>query len=442
MSRLFEPAAYGPQGACFWADTVTAPDWPRLDGACRAEVAVIGGGFTGLNAAITLASAGASVIVLEAEHPGWGASGRNGGFCCLGGSKASDATLESRHGAGAAQAWAETEVAAVRHVTGLIDAHGWEVDRHSRGETLLAHTPRKFAALRARAKATEAELGVKVDLHGKDDLAALGLGGPWHGAMTVPVGFALNPRKYHSGLARAAAGAGAALCAHSPVTALSRHGDGWQLTTPGGTVTAGRVILATNGYSHEDLPPWMRARTLPAQSSVIVTRPLSEDEQREAGWWSAQMAYDTRFLLHYFRLLPDGRFLFGTRGGVSASPAALAGSARRARRDFERMFPAWATVETPYCWSGLVCLTATLTPFVGPVDDSGRVFAAFGYHGNGLALSRKAGRAVADLATGHAAADALPAPMRGPLRRFPLAPARRLGLRAAYAAYGLHDLLN
>jgi len=438
VSRLYEAAAYGPQGACFWADTVAPADWPRLDGDLSVDVAVIGGGFTGLNAALHLAGRGTSVAVLEAEHPGWGASGRNGGFCCLGGSKAPAALLNRRFGPGAAQDWATTEKAAVAHVEGLIDRHSWQVDRHSRGETLLAHKPRAFEALRAEAEETATTYGVTPKLHSPEELATQGLGGPWHGGLTLPIGFALNPRKYHAALAHKATEAGAHLFANSPVADLHRHSADWRLSTARATVTARTVILATNGYSHETLPPWMHARTLPLQSNVIVTRPLSEAEQQAAGWWSDQMAYDTRLLLHYFRKLPDGRFLFGMRGGLRATPGAEARLSRRIRADFARLFPAWKGVEITHEWSGLVCLMRNLVPFVGPVPDHPGLIAALGFHGNGVAMGSYAGRLAAD----HVLGDRPDAPdwLATPPPRFPLGGRRRLLMAPAYLTAEAFDL--
>ncbi|SNS23377.1 NAD(P)/FAD-dependent oxidoreductase [Antarctobacter heliothermus] len=438
MTRLFEPAAYGPQGPCYWADTVPPQDWPQLETTQRSDVAVIGGGFTGLNAALRLAQAGTSVTVLEADHAGWGASGRNGGFCCLGGSKAPNALLRNRFGPDAPHQWAKAEIAAVDHVGALIDRHRWDVDKHSQGETLLAHKPRAFEALKAGTKDIISAYGVTPDIHSAQDLLDKGLGGPWHGGMTLPIGFALNPRKYHASLTGSAQEAGAALYAHSPATGLRRSGGRWHVETPRGRVTADTVILATNGYSHEDMPPWLRGRTLPVQSSVIVTRPLTPAEQQGAGWWSAQMAYDTRFLLHYFRLLPDGRFLFGMRGGLRATPAAQARLSRRIRRSFARLFPAWGQVEITHEWSGLVCLMRNLVPFVGAIPDQTGLFAALGYHGNGVAMGSYAGRLVADKLLGH--------PVQAPdwlgntPPRFPLGRYRRLLLAPAYLGAAAMDL--
>ena len=223
------------------------------------------------------------------------------------------------------------------------------------------------------------------------------------------------------------------------MTGLRRDGARWRLTTPLGTVTADRVILATNGYSSEDLPPWLRARTLPVQSSVIVTRPLTQAEQQAAGWWSSQMAYDTRFLLHYFRLMPDGRFLFGMRGGLRATPRAQGRVMRRIRADFERMFPAWSQVEITHHWSGLVCLMRNLVPFVGAVPGHAGLFAALGFHGNGVAMGSYLGARLADAVLGRSPRGPVPAFIAAPPKRFPFGTSRRALLAPAYTAAALLD---
>ncbi|MCT4608931.1 MAG: FAD-binding oxidoreductase [Pelagimonas sp.] len=436
MNRIYEAGAYGPQGACFWRDTVSPADWPKLSGPHQADVAIVGGGFTGLNAALHLAQSGVNVAVIDAEHPGWGASGRNGGFCCLGGAKAPDALLNKRFGAGAAQDWADLERLAVQHVDGLISQNHWDVDHHSRGETLLAHTARKWAGMQADAVALAETYKVTPQLVPRDALQAEGLGGPWHGAMTLPIGFALNPRKYHSHLAQAVHGAGGRLFAYSPVTGIERS-NGWVLHSPKGAITADQVIIATNGYSSENLPDWLRARYLPVQSSVIVTRPLSDHEQQAQGWFSDQMAYDTRQLLHYFRKLPDGRFLFGMRGGLRATRCENRSIAKRIRQNFARLFPAWKDVEITHEWSGLVCMMAGLTPFVGEVPGHNGLFAALGYHGNGVAMGSYAGKRLAQHIVGQ---DRLPELLTTPPRRFPLGRHRRHLLRPAYMVAELFDL--
>lgn len=126
----------------------------------------------------------------------------------------------------------------------------------------------------------------------------------------------------------------------SPALANSRVGRRYRVKSTHGNITADAVVSATNGYSSEDVPVWLAAGYLPSQSNVLVTRPLTSADIQAQGWHSDQMAYDTRNLLHYLRLMPDRRFLFGMRGGLISPPAAEASARRRNRRDFERMFPA------------------------------------------------------------------------------------------------------
>ncbi|MBU2959614.1 FAD-binding oxidoreductase [Citreicella sp. C3M06] len=439
MKRIYEAPAYGPQGACWWADTVPPMDWSALQGDATTGIAIIGGGFTGLSAALHLAQDGAEVTLLEAEHPGYGASGRNGGFCCLGGAKASARQLRGQVGAEGLRDWRHTEKAAIDTAARLIAENHIDVDRHSQGETLIAHSPRAFAKLRAEAPQIEQDYGVRPRLIEMEDMAAEGMGGPFFGALHTPLGFALNPRKYHAGLARAAQAAGATLHGHSPVTALRRNGK-WQLTTPQGTLTADRVILATNGYSSEDLPDWLRARYLPVQSSVIVTEPISDRLQAAQGWTSAQMAYDSRVLLHYFRLMPDGRFLFGMRGGLTATPRASGRISQRIRSDFAAMFPQWRDVAISHEWSGLVCLMANLTPFVGEIPDHPGLYAGIGFHGNGVAMGSHTGLLLADMVLGHRPRARLPSAMSLIPGKFPLGKYRRSLLMPAYLAASLLDL--
>lgn len=439
MRRIYEPEAYGPQLGCYWTGTTQPPTTPRITGDETADIAIIGGGFTGLNAALALARKGRDMIVLDAERPGWGASGRNGGFCCLGGAKASDQSLARRFGQAGLADWRATEKAAVRHVDALLSDLSIDADRHSRGETLLAHTPRAYQAMQADAEATARAYGTAPVLHAPQDLPALGMGGPWHGGVTLRLGFALNPAKYHTGLAKVAAEAGVRLRSNAPVTEL-KSGLPWQLQTPTGAVTAKQVVLATNGYSSEDLPDWLRARYLPVQSSIIVTRPLSDAELAAQGWTSDQMAYDSRKLLHYFRLLPERRFLFGMRGGLRATPTAQRAISTKIRADFHRLFPAWQGVEITHEWSGLVCLMPGLTPFVGPVPGHDGLFAGMGYHGNGVAMGSYSGALLGAIVAGETPDGPWPEAMRRPPNRFPLGRYRRALLAPAYWAAEAFDL--
>lgn len=442
MKHIYGAFAYSdaPRKGCWWDQTCEIPDRPALEGDHRCEVAIIGGGFTGISAALHLAEVGVSATVLESRYVGWGASGRNGGFCCLGGGMLDNAALEKRFGSDGRAAWRETELASIRLVEGLLERQNMDVDRHSDGETQFAHRPKDFTAMRDSVAHYAESYGVEARLTPPSELAAEGMNAGFHGAITVPIGFGLNPRKYIIGLAAAAEAAGAVIHHDTPVTSITRRGSGFDLQTPSGRVRADRVIIGTNGYSSEDLPDWLAARYMPTQSSVIVTRPLTQGELGAQGWTSGQASYDTRHLLHYFRLMPDNRMLFGVRGGLMANAGSEKRAMRRARADFDRMFPAWRDVETPYKWSGMVCIARDRMPFVGQVPDQPGMFASLCYHGNGVAMASYSGALLADIVQEKVPQRTYPQAMQRPLAKFELGGLRRAIMPFAYLGFGLSDL--
>jgi len=441
MRRIYPDYAYSdaPRAGCWWDQTVEPTSRPSLSGEHSCDVAIIGGGFTGISAALHLARAGVTVGVFENRYVGWGASGRNGGFCCLGGGMLDNAALERDFGLEGRHAWRQAEVAAIRLVEDLLDDLNIDVDRHSDGETQVAHRPRDFEAMREDVAYYKDSYGLDAWLTEKEALEAEGMNAGFHGAITVPIGFGLNPRKYITGLADAAEAAGAQIFHETPVLKIDKTGHGFGLRTPEGSVRAGKVILATNGYSSEDMPGWLAGRYMPTQSSVIVTRPMSQSELGAQGWTSGQAAYDTRHLLHYFRLMPDNRMLFGVRGGLMANAGSEARAIRRARSDFETMFPAWRDVETPHAWSGMVCIARKRMPFVGAVPDTPDMFASLCYHGNGVAMATYCGALLSDLAQGHTPSRVYPRAVQRPLAKFELGRFRRAVMPFAYAGFAVSD---
>ncbi|MBS9717825.1 NAD(P)/FAD-dependent oxidoreductase [Pseudohalocynthiibacter aestuariivivens] len=446
MKRIYEAAAYASSSddGCYWRTTIDdarAP-YPNVEDEITCDFVVVGAGFTGLSAALHLAERDAGrIVVLDAKTPGWGASGRNGGFACIGGEKSSTRALRKRYGQEDVALYHQSQRASIDLVAELIEKHGIIADTHSNGETLLAHRPKDVAGFQDYADLLQADFGVKAQIIRRDELAEHGMNSPrFHGAITSPLGFALNPRKYVLGLAHAALDAGVEIYTQSPTTKIGRSNTGDHLITcPKGLVRAKTLLLATNGYSSENIPDWFAARYLPVQSNIIVTREMSESEIEAQGWTSDQMSYDTRNLLHYFRLMPNRRFLFGMRGSTRTTQTSTAKMKRDIRRDFEAMFPEWSAVETPHFWAGLVCLSRNLTPYAGPIADWPNAYTALAYHGNGVAMGTYAGSLLADMATGTKSRIRIPGLMQAPLRKFPLGRWRRAILPPAYSWYALMD---
>jgi glycine/D-amino acid oxidase-like deaminating enzyme len=441
MTYVYEPAAYGrePVADCFWTTTQTVPDLEQVEGDINTDIAIIGAGFTGISASYHLAKAGVQVALVDAHYPTFGATGRNGGFCCLGGGKITNRQLEKRYGISERALYRKTEVAAVTNAKSLIDALELDVDVHSNGETIMAHTPKHAASFVGDYDTIARDYGISPIIHSQGELDVLGMNGAFHGGMTIPIGFALNPRKYAVGLLSAAMARGAKIFCQSPVAQIRPNGDGYILQTPRGNIRAKRFIIATNAYSSETLIPWMRARFMPVQSSVIVTEPLNQDAINAQGWTSEQMAYDTRFLLHYFRKMPDGRFLFGMRGGLRFTPTSERSIRALIQRNFDNLFPTWRGVQIDHYWSGLVAMNRSFAPYVGPIPGYDGGYAAFGYHGNGVAMASYVGGIVADLAQDRDTDRHYPAVFRDRPKRFPFGRQRRWLMAPIYRVMGALD---
>ncbi len=425
-----------------WWEESAAPlaiETPPLSGDQSCDIAIIGAGFTGLSAALELARQfHADVRVVEAGTVGWGASGRNGGFACVGGHKRSYQSLIAEFGLDETRKFYSTLKNATQLVEDICRREAIDAGISGRGDVCLAHQPNRMAEFREEQAFLKQTFGEDTTLLSVDDLKSLGLNGPnFHGGIASDTGFGVHPLNYVRGLARAAAKAGAKIHADSQVLRWEEGQQYHTLTTPNGTLRAKRVIVATNGYTPEDVSRRHAGRLLPALSSIIVTRPLTESERGAQGWTSHRMAFDSRILLHYFRLLPDGRFLFGGRGGTDASDAGHEPQRRRLTAHFHQLFPAWKAVEITHFWRGFVCLTADRVPYVGPLDDRRSVWTSIAYHGNGVALATWSGQALARAMMGRDAE--LPAPMTKRLARFPFASLRPLYLKGAYVWYEVKD---
>jgi glycine/D-amino acid oxidase-like deaminating enzyme len=433
---LYHPRAYdtGEPVPTWWRESAgPPPHFGALNGDADVDTAIIGGGITGLSAALHLARDHAiKPVVLEAGEIGWGASGRNGGFCVAGGAKRSPAAIVRDHGADQAAAFDRLAHGAVHRVARILEDEAIDAEVQPGGETLFAHSRRMFDLLRQ-----DAAKGAQVLT--PDDLRAHGMNAAYHGAVREPAGFGLHPLRYVRGLAAAATRHGAVVHPSTPVVRWERDGTRHILATPRGTVRSAKLIVAAGAYQPETLSPELAGRVLPVQSNILVTRPLTEAERQAQGWTSTAVAFDSFELLHYFRLLPGNRFLFGGRGGLSASPGAAAAFRARLTRDFHRRFPAWRDVAISHFWSGLVDLSADLLPHCAALDET--TFHACAYHGNGVALGTEMGAQLALLATA-GSAPALPGFMRRPPPRFVLPSLRKAYLAGALSFYALKDAVS
>lgn len=386
------------------------------------DVAIIGGGYTGLSAALHLAREhDIDVRVLEAGHIGWGASGRNGGFCCIGGTGRHRGSLIRQVGLQNARHFYQASADAVGLVRELADADGIDLQAAGNAEIEMAHTPRAAVGLQSDHHVMTKALGLDAELlSAEESRERLFESTESHGALISRPAFGLHPLRYCRGLAAAAVKHGAILHAHSQVVDWQKRDGMHHLATAGGTLRAKRVIHACNGFVQEDLSQAFYGRALPIISAIVVTRPLTQAELDAQRWVMRDPAINSRLMLNYFRLLPDGRFLFGGRGHTAGHAAGEAATYANNIATLRRIWPGWRDVAIEYRWHGLICFTATLRPSLGRLDDDPSVFFAYGYHGNGVNMATWSGRCLAQWIADDRCPREIPEILTGLSRRFPL----------------------
>jgi glycine/D-amino acid oxidase-like deaminating enzyme len=381
-----------------WTETAEpGPETLQLAGDRRADVVVVGAGYTGLSAALHLAERGANVVVLEAAEPGWGASGRNGGQVIPGLKEDPDA-LERRFGPETGRRMWQMAGAAAEFVFDLVARHKIACQAQPCGWISAAPHATALATLRSRAEQWQRR-GAPVELLDRAHIAELTGTTCYAGGLLDRRAGALQPLAYTRGLVRAAQKAGAAIHNHSPATKLESHAGTWRVTTPRATVTANSVILATNAYTG-DLWPGLQRTVLPVQSYQVATRPLP-DEVRRRVLPGGQPVSDLRRVLFYFRLDPEGRLLMGGRGPLDdrGDPALFA----RLERAATGFFPEVGPFQWEYRWSGRVALTADHLPHLH--EPRPGLLAGLGYNGRGVAMATVMGKLLADRALGASPAD-------------------------------------
>jgi glycine/D-amino acid oxidase-like deaminating enzyme len=372
-----------------WAATShVAPETPALDESRKADVAIVGAGYSGLAAALQIAEAGGSVVVLEAGEPGWGASGRNGGQV-IPGLKHDPDELVAMFGAEAGEHLVRVAGGAPDIVFDLIKRHAIDCDAQRCGWIQPAFAAAHVAVVKRRAEQWQRR-GAPATVLDADSVRRLVGSALYHGGWIDRRAGSVQPLSYARGLARAAQKAGALVCGGSRVTALERDGWRWKLTTAhGATVLAEHVLLATNGYT-DALWPRLRRTVIAANSFQVATTRLS-DRLRETVLPDGHVASDTRKLLLYYRVDHQNRLIMGGRGPFR-EPAGPA-SYRHLEKVIGLLFPQLKGVRCEFYWSGRVALTRDHVPHVHRPAPGLTAF--LGYNGRGIAMATTLGTLVA-----------------------------------------------
>ncbi len=393
----------------YWWTTAPPPPDASAPLPERVDVAIIGGGYTGLASARRLARSGASVVVLESETIGWGASSRNGGQV-LTGLKPGNEALVARLGRERARQLFAASLAAIDFVEALVAEEGIDCGFARCGHLDAAFRPAHFEGFRRAQELLAREFGHEVRLVPRAEQRGELGSDLYHGLMLDPRSASLHPARYVRGLAEAAARAGALLRDRCAVLGLVRRENRYELTTSRGRVSARDVVVATNGYTGPATPE-LRRRVVPVGSYIVATQPLRPEVAREL-LPQRRVVFDTKNFLYYFRLSADDRLLFG--GRAQFTPATARSTRRAAEilgRGLVEVFPQLRGVGIDFVWSGNVCFTRDLLPRAGRLNG---LHYALGYAGHGVAMATYLGDVVADLILGRAD--------RNPFRGLPFEP--------------------
>ncbi|MBO9193095.1 FAD-binding oxidoreductase [Rhizobium sp. 16-449-1b] len=393
------------------------PTYPELDGSKTCDVAIIGGGYTGLQAAYHLAKAGVSVVLIEACRFGDGASGRNGGQLGTG-QRSWPEELEEEIGFERSKALFDLAEDAKKHLLTFATEHQIDID-FMPGQMNVAHKASYEKDFRANAEIAASRYGYPhaTFMDRAETQERLGSTRFFCGVRDTGTGH-IHPLKLLIGLARAAAASGAQVFEMTKATAIRQSGGKVTIDTPRGQITADKALIACNGYI-DNLEPITASHVMPIRSFIGATVPLGEKSTVIPG---SEAVADSRFVVRYFRKSKDGRLLFGGREAYTAdNPRDIS---QHIRRQIAEIYPELDNVEITHAWGGSVAITMPRQPFVREVMPG--VTSIGGYSGHGVMLANYCGRLYAETVIGKSRdlelfkALKIPAFPGGPAMRAPL----------------------
>jgi glycine/D-amino acid oxidase-like deaminating enzyme len=358
----------------------------------KVDVAVIGSGYTGLTAALTLAKRGVGVAVLEAETIGWGASSRNGGMV-LTGLKIPMQTAIKRYGRDFARRLFQCSLDSIDTVERIVKEENIQCGFARTGHLLTANKPKHYDLLAEEVEFMAKEFKHAVRLVPRSEqLTELG-SNLYYGALVDEVSAGVNPAQYVAGLAGAAEKAGATLHARARVIKLERREKRFRVETKRGSLIAQNVFVATNGYI-DSATPELRRKIMPIGSFIIATEPLSVELAHELSPHN-RMIFDFKHFLNYFRLSDDNRMVFGGRAAFfPENERTVRQSANILQQEMVEVYPLLRDVEVEYAWGGTLGFAFDLMTHAGEMNG---MFYALGYAGHGVAMGTYLGKTVAEV---------------------------------------------
>lgn len=380
-----------PTQQIYWHTTVRMPDDLSLVPLPeKVDVAVIGGGYTGLSAARTLAKQGVSAVVLETNTIGWGASSRNGGMV-LTGLKLGMETVMKKYGRDIARRLFQCSLDAIDTVEQIVKDEKIDCGFARHGHLLTANKPKHYDALREEVEFMEKEFNHRVRLIRRAEQHTEIGSEIYYGALLDECSGGLNPAQYVTGLARAAEDAGATLHARARVTRLERKGNSFLLTTERGTLSAESVLVGTSGYTGS-ITHRLQKKIIPIGSFIIATERLADELVKEL-IPNGRMIFDYKHYLNYFRLW-DNRMIFGGRAAFfPETSSTIQRSAEILRREMVQVYPQLKDVKVEYVWGGTLDFAFDMMTHVGEMDG---IYYSLGYAGHGVAMATYLGKTVAE----------------------------------------------